>query len=298
MIALLTYLIRIRFRKLFGKEDYLAISLLLTGIAVLLYFTNKNYSHYANFSLLFLIEIARIHSDRKDIELLKLSSHFNTILFLEYSVYSLPIIVLLLINQKFIAVVFLFLFLFLISRIPKINQKPLRYPFKMFDPFWVVSFRKSKLVLFFPFIFLFGYMGFKYNNENLYYAVLVFFAVIACIPSFEREELIHIKASFYIGKNYLFQQFKAICYNFIYLGILLVILFAVLQQWFLIVFIPIVLFFPMLNLLFKYAFFERKIVHSIFFTLFLGNLIYGFPLLLIPFLYFKAIKNLNKIQNA
>ena len=298
MIAILTYLIRIRFRKLFGKEDYLAISLLLTGIGVLLYFVNKNYSHYANFSLFFIFDIARLHFNRKDIELLKLNPNFNTIFFLEYSIYSFPILVLLLINQKFIAVVFLFLFLLLISRIPKISQKPFRYPFKMFDPFWAVSFRKNRLLFFFPLIFLFAYMGFQYNNENLYYAVLVFFAVIACIPSFKREELIHIKASCYIGKNYLFQQYKAVCFNCIYFGILLALLFAVLQQWFLIALIPTLLFFPMLNLLFKYAFFERKIVHSIFFTLFLGNIIYGFPLLLIPFIYIKAIKNLKKIQNA
>jgi hypothetical protein len=96
----------------------------------------------------------------------------------------------------------------------------------------------------------------------------------------------------------LFQQFKVSCFNFIYLGFLLGVLFVILQQWFLLALIPILLFFPMLNLLFKYAFFERKIIHSIFFALFLGNIIYGFPLLLIPFLYFKAIKNLNKIQNA
>ena len=73
MIAILTYLIRIRFRKLFGKEDYLAISLLLTGIGVLLYFVNKNYSQYANFSLFFIFDIARIHFNRKDLELLKLN---------------------------------------------------------------------------------------------------------------------------------------------------------------------------------------------------------------------------------
>lgn len=298
MVTILTYLIRIRFRKLFGKEDYLAISLLLISIGVLLFFLNKNFSQHVNFSLFFLFEIARIHSNRKDLELMKLSPNFNTILFLEYSVYSFPIIVLLMVNQKFIGIILLFITLVLISRITKINRKPFHYPFKMFDPFWVVSFRKSKLVLFFPIIFLFGFMGFKYNNDNLYYALLVFFGAIACIPSFEREELIHIKASSFIGKNYLFQQFKAICFNFIYLGILLVILFVVLQQWFLLALIPILLFFPMLNLLFKYAFFEKKIVHSIFFTLFLVNIIYGFPLLLIPILYFKAIKNLNKIQNA
>ena len=91
MIAILTYLIRIRFRKLFGKEDYLAISLLLTGIGVLLYFANKNYSHYANFSLFFIFDIARLHFNRKDIELLKLNPNFNTIFFLEYSIYSFPI---------------------------------------------------------------------------------------------------------------------------------------------------------------------------------------------------------------
>ncbi len=298
MITLLVYLIRIRFRKLFGKEDYLAIFILLTGFGVLLYFFNKNYNEYTNYSLLFLLEIIRIHVDRKDLELLKLSPHFHKILFFEYGVYAFPILVILLINQEFIGAVFLFIILISMSRIPRISLNTLHYPFKMFDPFWVIVFRKHKLLLLFPLIFLLGYMGYKYHNDNLYYAVLVFVGMITCIPSFEREELIHIKASPYVGKNYLFQQYKTITFNFMFLGIPLIILFGIFQQWFLMALVPMILFFPMLNLLFKYAFFERKMIHAIFFTLFLGNIIYGFPLLLIPILYFRAIKNLNKIQNA
>ena len=48
---------------------------------------------------------------------------------------------------------------------------------------------------------------------------------------------------FEIGKNYLFQQYKAVCFNCIYFGILLALLFAVLQQWFLIALIPTLLLF-------------------------------------------------------
>ena len=298
MIPLLAYLLRIRIRKLFGKDDYLAVFMLLTGIGVVLYFLNRNYSQYASYSLVFLLEIVRIHTNRKDLELLKLSPNYHTILFLEYNLYAFPTWVLLLLNQKFIEAIILLAILTLISRIPKINRKTLHYPFKMFDPFWVVAFRKNRLLLYFPLVILLGYMGIRHNNENLHYAILVFIGMISCSPSFEREEIIHIKASHYIGKNYLFQQYKTTAFNFMYIGIPLAILFGFLQQWFLIALIPMLLLFPMLNLLFKYVFFERKMLHALFFTLFLGNIIYGLPLLLVPLLYFKAIKNLNAIQNA
>jgi hypothetical protein len=76
------------------------------------------------------------------------------------------------------------------------------------------------------------------------------------------------------------------------------IVFVVLKEFQILFFIPLLLIFPIVNLLFKYVFFERIIVHNIFFAIFLGFLMYGFPLLFIPILYFKAIKNLKIIQNA
>jgi hypothetical protein len=298
MLPLLKYLILIRFRKLFAKDDYVAIALFLLGIVFLLYFFNKNYNPFINYSLLCAFGILSIHAERKDIELLKLSPKFHLILFLEYTLYSSPILFLLLINQKFISCLVLVLLMGIIGRIPKIDFKVMRYPFRMFDPYWIIAFRKYKLLLLLPLLVFVSFMAYQHNNDNLYYAVLLFVAVIACIPSFEREHSIHIKASAFLGKKYLMQQFKNVSYNSLFLLIPLAVLFIGFQQWELLLVIPLVLFFPMLNLLFKYAFFERKMIHNVFLTLFLGNIMYGFPLLFLPILYINAIKNLNQIQNA
>ena len=168
----------------------------------------------------------------------------------------------------------------------------------MFDVFWTISFRKYKLFLLIPVLGFIIYMGFKYQNPNLQYFVLLVLGIILCIPTSEREKLHFIKASFFIGKNYLLQQIKTTCHNSIFVLIPIVIVFAIFQDFDKIAFIPLVLLLPIVNLLFKYVFFDRIIVHNIFFALFMGGLIYGFPLLFIPILYFKAIKNLKIIQNA
>lgn len=168
----------------------------------------------------------------------------------------------------------------------------------MFDVFWTISFRKYKLFFLIPALGFLIYIGSKYQNPNLQYAVLLFLGLALCIPSNEREKLHFIKASSFIGKDYLWQQIKTICYNSIFVLIPIAIVFVVLQEFQIIFFIPLLLILPIVNLLFKYVFFDRIIVHNIAFLFFLGNLMYGFPILFIPILYFKAIKNLKIIQNA
>lgn len=298
MLPILKYLILVRFRKLFAKDDYVAIALFLSAISFLLYFFNRNYNPFINYSLLYAFVIFSIHIERKDIELLKLNRNFLLILFLEYTIYALPILLLLLINQKLISSLILVLLLVIISSLPKTDSKVIRYPFRMFDPYWIITFRKYKLLLALPLLIFISFMAYKYNNDNLYYALLLFVAVMISAPSFERENIIHIKSSAFLGKKYLIQQFKNACFNSLYLLIFLTILFIGFQQWELLFAIPLILLIPMLNLLFKYTFFERKIVHNIFFALFIGNIMYGFPLLFVPILYHNAVKNLNQIQNA
>lgn len=298
MLPILKYLILIRFRKLFAKDDYVAIALFVSGIGFLLYFFNRNYNPYINYSLLYALVILSIHIERTDIELLKLNRNFLFLLFLEYTIYASPVLLLLVLNQKLISSLALILLLGIISSLPKRDSKVIRYPFRMFDPYWTITFRKYKLLLTLPLLVFISFMAYQYNNANLYYALLLFVAVIISAPSFERENIIHIKCSTFPGKKYLIQQFKNACFNSLYLLIFLTILFIGFQQWELLLAIPLLLLVPMLNLLFKYAFFERKIVHNIFFALFIGNIMYGFPLLFVPILYHNAVKNLNQIQNA
>ena len=168
----------------------------------------------------------------------------------------------------------------------------------MFDVFWTISFRKYKLLLLIPILGFVIYMGIKYQNPNLQYAVLLALGFVLCIATSEREKLHFIKASSFIGKDYLLQQVKTICYNSMFILVPIAIVFAVLQEYNKIVFIPLLLILPIVNLLFKYVFFDKIVVHNIAFAFFIGNLMFGFPLLFIPILYFKSIKNLKIMQNA
>ena len=298
MFKILKYLILIRFRKIFAKDDFFAMFLLLTVITVLCCFFQINYSQKADYLLFFAFQIFGLHIDRKDLSFLKLNRNFRFILFLEYLIFSLPILILLLLNSKWVFIFAYLLSNYLITFINKKGSKALKYPFKMFDVFWTISFRKYKLFVLIPIFGFLIFMSQKYQNLNLQYFVLLCLGIILCIPSSEREKIHFIKASAYIGKDYLLQQIKTILYNSMFVLIPIAIVFAVLQEFDKLVFIPLLLVFPVVNLLFKYVFFDRIIVHNIFFVMFIGCLMYGFPLLFIPILFIKSIKNLKIIQNA
>ncbi len=298
MLKILKYLILIRFRKILAKDDFFAIGLLLLTIVVLSYFFQINYNQKVDYLLFFILQIIVLQIDRKDFSFLKLNSNFRIILFLEYVFLSFPILILLILNQKWVLFLGYLVSIFGITFINKTNSKVLKYPFKMFDVFWTISFRKYKLFLLIPVLGFLVYMGFKYQNSNLQYFVLLASGIILCIPSNEREKLHFIKSSSFIGKNYLLQQIKTTIYNSIFVLIPIAIVYAVLQEYDKIIFIPLLLILPIVNLLFKYVFFDRIVVHNIAFVFFVGNLMFGFPLLFIPILYFKSIKNLKIIQNA
>ncbi len=298
MLKILKYLITIRFRKIFAKDDFFAICLLVFVITVSSYFFNLNYNKNINYLGFLILIIIGIQIDRKDIEFIKLNKNYRIILFLEYCILSLPVLILLALNNKLIYLIVFLISLFAITFLRSISSKVIKYPFKMFDVFWTISFRKYNLLLLIPVLALVVFMGYKYQNPNLQYAVLLILGAILCIPTSEREKIHFIKASSFIGKDYLWQQIKTILYNSIFVLIPIALVFLVLQEFKMLFFIPLLLLFPIVNLLFKYVFFDRIIVHNIFFATFLGFLIYGFPLLFIPILYFKAIKNLKIIQNA
>lgn len=298
MLKILKYLILIRFRKIFAKDDFFAIGLFLLAISVLCYFFQINYQKNVVYLAVFIIQIIAIQIDRNDKDFLILNKNFRIILFLEYVILSLPILVLLVLNSKLYYFLGYLFSIFLVAFINKSTSKVFRYPFKMFDVFWTISFRKYKLFLLIPVLGFVIYISQKYQNPNLQYFVLLALGIILCVPSNEREKVHFIKASSFIGKDYLWQQIKTILYNSMFVLFPIAIIFLVLQEFQIIIFMPLLLILPIVNLLFKYVFFDRIIVHNIAFLFFLGNLMYGFPLLFIPILYFKSIKNLKIIQNA
>ena len=298
MINILKYLFTIRFRKIFAKDDFFAMVLFVVTITAFAFFFQLNYSKYVNYLPLYLFEIIAIQTNRSDKKFLLLNADFRVILFLEYLILSLPILVLLLINQRFLFTIGYLLITYLVTFINKTSVKTQRYPFKMFDVFWTITFRKYKLFWLMPFLIFLIFMGHEYQNQNLEHAVLLLVAIILSAPTSEREKIYFIKTSAFVGKQYLWQQIKTIGYNSIFFIIPIAICFAVLQEFKMVLIVPFLVLMPITNLLFKYVYLDRIIVHNIFFAMFLGFMMYGFPLLFIPILYLKSIKNLNSIQNA
>lgn len=298
MLNIVKYLIIIRLRKILAKDDFFAIGLLIFFVTILCYLFQVNFYKSVNYLLLFLIQIIIFQIDRKDISLLKINGNFRIILYLEYFILSLPILILFLVNLKWLPIFVYLIIIFGITFIDKLTIKVFKYPFKMFDVFWTISFRKYKLFLLIPILGFVIYMSVKYQNQNLQYFVLLVMAIVLYIPTSEREKLQYIKASTFIGKAYLLQQVQVILYNSMFILVPFAVILLFLKQFQLLLFIPILLIFPLVNLLFKYVFFDRVTTHNIFFVLFIGCLVYGFPLIFVPFLYYKSIQNLKIIQNA
>lgn len=298
MIEIIKYLIVIRFRKILPKDDYLAIGLLLLFYAIVIYFSNKLFFRYTYLFLLSTLEILFYHSDRKDLDLLKLTKRYRLLLIIEYLVYNLPFLIIYLINNRLdIALIHVFILVLVIS-FPKIEFSNFSYPFKLLDPFWHICFRKNKLFIFIPIVVALNIAGNNYNNENLNISTLIITAMVACWPSFKREENIYIISNPFDSKKYLLKQMQTVLLNTLMINSVLIFCFIIFKKWDLMLFIPFVLIFPLISLLFKYSFFGNPLLQQIFFTIFLGTAQIGLPFLILPFLYYKSIKTINNLKNV
>lgn len=296
MIKILKYLILIRFRKILPKDDYLAIGLFLAFYAVIIYFLNQLFPKYNYYFLITTLEIAFYHQNRKDIELLRVNKNYRLLLFLEYTIYSLPFIIIYLINQRWDILIIHFLILYFLILLNKIGLKTIKYPFRLFDPFWHICFRKNKLILFIPLIIFLNVMGDQYNNDNLNLASLFIVSFIGCLPSFNRENIIHIKISSFDSGKYLLKQIQVAIYNTLLLSTALILCLLVFKKWDLLLFVPLVFLFPIISILFKYTFFSNSLLQQIFFALFIINIQIGIPFLILPYLYYKSIKTINNLK--
>ncbi|AYN05867.1 hypothetical protein EAG11_18155 [Flavobacterium sp. 140616W15] len=296
MIKILKYLIVIRFRKILPKDDYLAIGLLLLFYAVIIYFLNQLFPKYSYYFLITTLELAFYHQNRKDIELLKVNKNYRLLLFLEYLIYSSPFIFIYVINQRWDILIIHFVILYFLILISKIGVKIIKYPFRLFDPFWHISFRKNKLILFIPLIIFLNVMGNQYHNDNLNTASLFLVSFIACLASFNREDLIYIKMSSFDSKKYLIKQIQTTFYNTLIITSAIILCFLIFKKWDLLLFIPLVFVLPIINLLFKYSFFSNGLLQQLFLALFIINIPIGLPFLILPYLYYKSIKTINNLK--
>lgn len=299
MIKIISYLLLIRLRKILPKGDSFAILLFLFFYGVAVYFLNLSYNNYGSYFIYgSVLDVLLYHSNRKDLELLKRHKRVKEILFVEYIIYSLPFLFVYIYHHNFLFVAIQILVTLAILFLEPVLFKSIKYPFNLFNPFWHICFRKYKLLFFVPIVFFLNYVGWQSNNGNLNIATLFVASVFGCIPSFEREELQHIKMSYFESKKYLMEQIKCVLYNASFLSIPIILCFIVLQKWDLLVFVPLIYFFPIVNILFKYSFYYNVLLQQIFFIIFVVNTQSGLSLLVLPFLYYKSFKTIEQIQYA
>ena len=288
----------IRLRRLVSKYDFLAMFLIIIAFLLIPFFLNSVFDKIKNYLLLVVLEVLVYHTNRKDLELLKLNRNYKFILFVEYFIYTLPYMILFLLNKEYLlGFVFVSLLLLLVN-LPKINHSNINYPFCLFDPFWHIGFRKNKLIIVIPLVVFLFIMGEKSGNENLKIASLLLTGVIATMSSFGRENLEHIKNSFYLSKNYLIQQIRTNLKNTLFISLPILLLIIFFRNWDLLLFVPVLFILPVLNILFKYTFFENSFMHQIAFIASVGTIYFGTPFLIAPFLYKKSLQFIKDTQNA
>lgn len=300
MIKILHYLFLIRFRKLVSKDDYLAVILIVFlyfGIAFLVY---NNYESFRNYMPLLFIDVIAYHLQRNDVEILKLKKNYKIILFTEYVIYSFPFYLVLFLKKELIVIVAILLFKIVLINAPRLNLKTIRYPFNLFNIHWHISFRRYRLIYVFPFLITLIYVAISHKNENLIFLVFLILSFIACIPSFERESLEEININPFGAKKYLLYQLKNVFVNTFYLVIPIAVTLCFFQQWEKLLFVIIVFIPPLINVFFKYIYFDNTIIHQIIFALFIVSniFLFGVLLLFVPFIYKKAIQKLNIIKTC
>ncbi|MBP1222023.1 hypothetical protein [Flavobacterium sp. 1355] len=296
MIKIIQTLVLVRLRKFLPPKDNLALMLFLCVYLVCFFYLNEKFQVLRNYFLLFSLDIFFYHVNRKDIDLLKLNSKWASILFGEYFVYSSPYVALLILNKEYLfAVIFLVLIAIYII-VPQFNSTIIKYPFRLFDPFWHICWRRNKLILFLPVTIFLVIVGDLYKNENLIIASFFVASIFTVLPSFQREFYESIKMSGYSGKDYLNRQFNTVILNSLLIVIPLIITLLLFQKWELLLFTPLIFVIPLLSILFKYSFFNNQFLHQLMFAVFLTLSPLGIPLIAIPFLYLKSIKNIKAIQ--
>lgn len=290
----------VRFRKLVSKDDHLAVSLIVLVYLAIGCLVYKNYEIFRNYIPLFFVDVIAYHLQRSDVEILKLKKNYKTILFTEYIIYSLPFYLVLLAKKEFVLIAGILLFKILLINAPRLHLKIIRYPFSLFNIHWHISFRRYKLIYVFPFLIALIYVAVSHKNENLILGLFFILSFIACIPSFEREKKEEISINPFHARKYLFYQLKNTFINTSYLVIPVVIMLCFFQQWEKLLFVLLVFIPPLVNVLFKYIYFDNSFLHQITFAFFIASniFLFGIPFLVIPFMYKKAIEKLNIIKTC
>lgn len=294
MIHCVLYLTYIYFRKFFKKKDFLTLFAIIFVLFCLFLKIYKEYNTYRYFLFLFLFSIAGHHFNRKDLNWLKKHPNWRTLIILEYALTSAPIFIIFLLKKDFLLCV---IFALCVAGIAFLAQKNLkiRYPFLLFDPFWVICFRKYKLLLWLPIGLSLVFLGKTHHNPNLVVFSLLITSIIGAIPSFEREHRWHLISSEFTEKQYLIKQLKINILNYFIFSILINLL-AIFTFADTFPYVVLSFFVPTIGVYTKYCCFKNLLRQSIVFSLLICALPYAFPIVFLPLLHYFSVKEIKKIK--
>ncbi|WP_123868281.1 hypothetical protein [Flavobacterium hercynium] len=229
-----------------------------------------------------------------------MKKNYKVILFTEYFIYSFPFYVVLLLKKEFVFIIAIWMVKLLLINLSGFNLKVIKYPFNTFNIYWHISFRKYRLIYMLPLLLVLVFMAENSKNQNLLYAVFLGLCIIACTPSFEREKIEEIKYNTFSAEKYLLYQFRNSVINTAYLVSPILILLCFLYMWEKMLFIVFIFIIPLLNLMFRYIYFKNNLLQQILFIFFIASsiLLFGVPLLAVPFMYKKAIKTINELKTC
>lgn len=295
MLKINYYITLNNLRSFFGRDLFIYF-LGLLGVMFLI--TKGLYDQaekYPEWFLVFAFEILRIHQKRKDLSLIK--NKYFSILFFEYTLYSIPVLILYVLSSQWIYFLgFLFLIITIIF-LPKFRIKAIQYPFVFFLPFWTIAFRKNRLYVLYPISIFLNIKGFTVGNIGLVYLslLLIFLGIFNVLSKSELKH--HISISVHRGEHYLSKQLRNTLINcviaFSPLAIF-ILYFDAVQIWLL---IPILIVLLEINLI-KYAFFDDLIIQTLAYMLCLVSIQHLIPLIAFPYLYYLSIKKINLIQDV
>jgi len=296
MLGLIYFITVNNLRSYFGRKDLLFYFIGLLSLLFLLFKgLYPQIEKYPVWFLAFVIEIFRIHQRRKDFFIIR--RLYFSILFCEYIIYSIPILILYAISDQWEYILILLFFILTIILLPRYRGNVVKYPFFVFSPFWTIFFRKNKLFLLYPISVFLIIKGFTINNIGLvYFSLALFFFGVYNILT-QRELKYHICISVYKGEKYLLKQLKNTLANSIIVFsplIMLIMFYDIVQIW---IFFPILFLLLEVNLI-KYAFFENDIHQVLVFIFCLVLFPFLLPLVAFPYLYYLSVKNIKLFQDV
>lgn len=297
MLKLSFSLVYVFWRKFFIKGDFLAISLLVGGISFILAGIYQAYEQNAWFLFAFLSIFFFHQLDRRDISLLKNNPKWRWAIVLEYLINNTPVFLIFCLKKDFLYALLYAFLLVLCTFIPKKSLK-IPYPFRAFDPLWQNTFRKYKLLFCIPISLFLILIGKWYHNENLALFALFLVAFISSFPYFEREHLVHLTSSAFLGKSYLHEQIKTAFFNYFVVSLPANVIFAIFFPWELLFYIPLGFLIPLTALLTKYTLFGDIFLQNMLFVLIVSGIFYAVPLFVLPILYYVSIEKINRLQDV